>query len=69
VPSGQAAARPRGKSSAGRRARTRLRSDRRFFVLAALPAFVVVFLVTIVPLAAAFGLSFTSYTSANPVAS
>jgi len=69
VPSGQAAARPRGKSSAGRRARTRSRSDRRFFVLAALPAFVVVFLVTIVPLAAAFGLSFTSYTSANPVAS
>jgi multiple sugar transport system permease protein len=68
VPSGQAA-RPRGKSSAGRRARTRSRSDRRFFVLAALPAFVVVFLVTIVPLAAAFGLSFTSYTSANPVAS
>jgi multiple sugar transport system permease protein len=69
VPSGQAAARPRGKSPAGRRARTRSRSDRRFFVLAALPAFVVVFLVTIVPLAAAFGLSFTSYTSANPVAS
>ena len=69
MPSGQAAARPRGKSSAGRRARTRSRSDRRFFVLAALPAFVVVFLVTIVPLAAAFGLSFTSYTSANPVAS
>lgn len=69
MPSGQAAARPRGKSSAGRRARTRWRSDRRFFVLAALPAFVVVFLVTIVPLAAAFGLSFTSYTSANPVAS
>ncbi len=68
MPSGQAA-RPRGKSSAGRRARTRSRSDRRFFVLAALPAFVVVFLVTIVPLAAAFGLSFTSYTSANPVAS
>jgi multiple sugar transport system permease protein len=29
----------------------------------------VVFLVTIVPLAAAFGRSFTSYTSANPVAS
>lgn len=69
MPSGQAAARPRGKSSAGRRTRTRSRSDRRFFVLAALPAFVVVFLVTIVPLAAAFGLSFTSYTSANPVAS
>ena len=69
MPSGQAAARPRGKSSAGRRARTRSRADRRFFVLAALPAFVVVFLVTIVPLAAAFGLSFTSYTSANPVAS
>ena len=69
MPSGQAAARPRGTSSAGRRARTRSRSDRRFFVLAALPAFVVVFLVTIVPLAAAFGLSFTSYTSANPVAS
>ena len=69
MPSGQAAARPRGTSSAGRRARTRSRSDRRFFVLAALPAFVLVFLVTIVPLAAAFGLSFTSYTSANPVAS
>jgi multiple sugar transport system permease protein len=69
VPSGQATARPRSKFSAGRRAGTRSRSDRRFFVLAALPAFVVVFLVTIVPLAAAFGLSFTSYTSANPVAS
>jgi multiple sugar transport system permease protein len=69
VPSGQAAAQPRGKSSAGRRARTQSRSDRRFFVLAALPAFILVFLVTIVPLAAAFGLSFTSYTSANPVAS
>ncbi len=68
MPSGQAAARPRSKFSAGRRARTQSHSDRRFFVLAALPAFVVVFLVTIVPLAAAFGLSLTSYTSANPVA-
>jgi multiple sugar transport system permease protein len=69
VPSGQAAARPRGKSSAGRRARARSRSDRRFFILAALPAFILVFLVTIVPLVAAFGLSFTSYTASNPVAS
>jgi multiple sugar transport system permease protein len=69
VPSGQAAARPRSTSPAGRRPGARSRSDRRFFVLAALPAFIVVFLVTIVPLAAALGLSFTSYTSANPVAS
>jgi len=67
VPSGQTVARPGGRLSAGRRAGRRSRSDRRFFVLAALPAFVVVFLVTIVPLAAAFGLSLTSYTSANPV--
>lgn len=70
MPSTQGAvAQPRSNSSVRRRARSRSRADRYFFVLASAPAFIVVFVVTILPLAAAFGLSFTSYTSFNPVAS
>jgi multiple sugar transport system permease protein len=69
VPSEQVTAQPGSRSPAGRRAGFRPRSDRHFYVLAALPAFILVFLVTIVPLAAAFGLSFTSYTAANPIIS
>jgi multiple sugar transport system permease protein len=64
-----AVAQPGTHSSTGRRARTKSRADRRFFLLASLPAFIVVFIVTIAPLVAAFGLSFTSYTSSNPIIS
>lgn len=39
--------------------------DRRFFKLAALPAFLAVFLVTVIPFLAGFGLSFSSMNSVN----
>jgi len=40
--------------------------DRRFFLLAAAPAFLVVFGVTVVPFVSAFGLSLTDYTLTRP---
>jgi multiple sugar transport system permease protein len=39
--------------------------DRRFFKLAAIPAFLAVFLVTVIPFLAGFGLSFSSMNSVN----
>jgi multiple sugar transport system permease protein len=39
--------------------------DRRFFRLAAVPAFLAVFLITVIPLAAGFGLSFSSMSSTH----
>lgn len=39
--------------------------DRRFFKLAALPAFLAVFLITVVPFVAGFGLSFSSMSSVD----
>jgi len=41
-------------------------ADRRFFVLAALPAFLIVFLVTVLPVVFAVYLSLTSYTPVTP---
>lgn len=54
----------------GGRVRSRLRAtastlDRKFFALAVLPAFLAVFVVTIIPFLAGFGLSFSSITSTD----
>jgi multiple sugar transport system permease protein len=70
APAGQPAGRP-GPGPAGPRwaGRISLRAwsafDRRFFKLAAIPAFLVVFLVTVIPLVSGLGLSFSTISSTH----
>lgn len=52
-------------SSGGWLARLWVRLDRRFFVLAILPAFVAVFFITVVPFVSGVGLSFSSVTTTS----
>jgi multiple sugar transport system permease protein len=67
VPATQARVRPPQPGTPGRIAALRTWSafDRRFFGLAAVPAFLAVFIITVVPLVIGLGLSFSSVTSTH----
>jgi multiple sugar transport system permease protein len=70
APAGQPGGRPRPRPARPRWAgRISLRAwsafDRRFFKLAAIPAFLVVFLVTVIPLVSGLGLSFSTISSTH----